>query len=222
MSAFTSFSRTFSCYAALALAASLSTACVVEPGTPDDDGTNDIDDQPSTSTGEETNTGSGGGTTTTGSGAGGSNDACTSHTQCASDEICLDGGCDVAWGRIYRFTIVSASLPGTNPNTGDAWDPAGGAPDPYVAVYLDGVYNSSTTTIDDTFDPMWNQYVDIALFKGGVDIAFFVWDEDIDEHDGATGPSGDHATWLGVAREGDGCFTLEDRSMELTICVAPL
>jgi len=192
-------------------------ACVVEQ-VEDDNNTSTS----SSGTGGSTSSSSGtGGSTSSSSGTGG----CAKHWECPTDDVCIAGACNLAWGRVFRFTMYSAELPGTNPADGLAWDLAGGAPDPYVEGYYgDDQLLGTSPVVDDSFKPIWNVFFDIVLNKYDGKIKFLLWDEDTFEHDFATGFSALPTTWLEAVKsqQDDGTYTWQDQGMYVTVFVAVL
>lgn len=73
---------------------------------------------------------------------------------CTGDTICIDELCQPAFGRSYVFTVVSGTLPQVD-DTGAAWDEAGGLPDVFVELTIDGTVHR-TSTIADSLTPAWN------------------------------------------------------------------
>jgi hypothetical protein len=143
----------------------------------------------------------GGGATTTAGGAGG----CTEHWDCAEDQICIATQCNLAWGRQFCFSAMSADVAGTNPATGEAWDPLGGAPD----LYVDGVINEmppplhTTAYVDDSFTPSWPDEVCLIFDQPGDTITLLVSDYDdvsANEYTGV-GAQGTEVQWLAVLHD---------------------
>jgi hypothetical protein len=54
---------------------------------------------------------------------------------CGPDQTCTDGACVVDPDSLWNFVVLNVEVPVTDPD-GEAWDPFGGAPDPYVVVTL--------------------------------------------------------------------------------------
>src|SRR5262245_52824672 len=58
---------------------------------------------------------------------------------CSGEQICVAQRCENAFPRIYLVAIGQAHLADRNPN-GACWDEPGcGAPDPLVAIFVDGM-----------------------------------------------------------------------------------
>jgi len=136
--------------------------------------------------------GGSGGTANGTGGSGGHSGTCELPWDCAPGALCTNSHCVSAWGRTFRFTIKEASINSPNPETGDAWDPLGGAPDPYVVVVQSDTTIYVTERDLDTFSPMWNESVDVVLQEGGPTLSFIVFDED---------PVGDDEFIIGAAAE---------------------
>lgn len=100
---------------------------------------------------------------------------CTSHMQCATDEICISGGCDYAYGRVYDVLVVDSVI-----DSGVCWDAACGAPDPWVNI-CDTTACLATSVVNDSFTPVWNYSVIVTLTSPSTAglLTFEVWDEDL-------------------------------------------
>jgi hypothetical protein len=124
---------------------------------------------------------------------------------------------------VFRFTAVSAAnIPGTDPATGDAWDIAGGAPDPYVQMFAGTSAETLSPSVSDTFSPVWNFGVNVLLDQGGPDFEFHVWDDDVGAADWIVGAGGTPAQWLEVVKQFDGVLTITDQNgIEFTMAVEP-
>lgn len=174
--------------------------------------------------------GSGAGPTTTSSSTGGSGGAggssgCVNHWDCPNDQVCIASQCDLAYGRTFRFTVLNASVATTDPNTGEAWDALGGAPDGLVNVYLAGSVVATTATVSDSFTPTWNEYSDFVLQNDASEIGFELADYDpADENDPILFYYGAPYFWLEVVRsptdQGLGVGALDGSS--LSIYIEPL
>lgn len=99
---------------------------------------------------------------------------------CTGETLCISNNCEAAFGRVYRITVVSASVP-TN-NQGQDWDAGGGAPDLFAVIAVDDNSIGMTGTVEDQFEASWNQYVDTVIVAGNK-LTIAVWDEDLSEHD---------------------------------------
>jgi hypothetical protein len=160
-------------------------ACVVEQ------------DAPSKTSGSGGTTSSGGQTSGGQTSGGG---GCLAHTDCGSDEVCIDGGCNLAWGRAFRFEFITAKVPETNPANFESWDAFGGLPAPFGAAYLgDGaMLIHKTAAVQDTLEPTWfGEYVDVYLPNPGDELSFFLIDEDLNDDDPITGVKGPGLVPLG-------------------------
>lgn len=129
---------------------------------------------------------------------------CVTHLDCSEDQICILGTCNLAWGRQYLFTVTDAQIAGTDPTTGNAWDPLGGAPDAFVQWLENGTGIVQAPTINDSFSPIWNLYSVHALGASQPTVSIYMWDEDTDAHDFMSGVDGTPAQWLYVVRHQNG------------------
>ena len=75
-------------------------------------------------------------------------------TSCGGDTICISQQCVPAFGRNYIFTVASATFPQFD-ETGTAWDAAGGLPDGFVRLTINGAA-FRTGTVQDNLHPIWN------------------------------------------------------------------
>jgi hypothetical protein len=105
---------------------------------------------------------------------------CFEHFTCDSSDMCIDSDCESAYGREWVITIEGGSLPERNPD-GGSWDIAGGAPDAFVVIELDGE-TCITSTQDDTLFPTWNEECRFTIDSDSTWIISIV-DEDFAEHD---------------------------------------
>lgn len=116
-------------------------------------------------------------------GGDGDADSCDEASDdCQGETICMDGACEAAFGRRYRFSNLSVSIPDRNPD-GESWDSLGGAPDPYIEVWLNqDELVLSTSAVDDVFDASYSDTGDATVAAGD---SFFidVWDEDLADPD---------------------------------------
>ncbi len=107
-------------------------------------------------------------------------DSCTGTNICDCPTGSLDcvnaGTCTNAFGRQYRFTIESASVPTTN--QGASWDIGGGAPDLYVRLGLNGTLVLMSLAGSDSFSNTYTgTTVDLSV-NATTNIQAEVWDED--------------------------------------------
>lgn len=104
--------------------------------------------------------------------------SCTSSPDsCTGDNICMQGSCVQAFGRIYKVSVTSGVMPQFN-SANQTWDPAGGAPDPYVQITLNGTDVAHTTYVDNTLTPTWNQSANMTIV-GGSTFKIAAWDADL-------------------------------------------
>ena len=120
---------------------------------------------------------SGGGT----GGAGGFSSGCASHSDCGSLLVCVSGACQSSCPRTYVFTFRSATV-AKYKSSGSNWDFGGGAPDPQARLEVDGKVVCSTSTVQDSFDPVWNETCEVELFQTS-NVVFALWDMDVSDHD---------------------------------------
>jgi hypothetical protein len=147
-------------------------------------------------------------------GNGGQGDSCSDSSECGDLEFCNAGSCDEVAGRSF---FVSAKR-GTAVSNGD-WDTGGGAPDPFVTIFLDGDPQCYTSTQEDTFQPEWGEGCDV-VFESGGEIELDMYDEDVSENDVmlyyvASGTD----DLVSLAR--GGTQTVSNDSASLTIAVTP-
>ncbi len=132
--------------------------------------------------------------------------SCQRHSDCATPtDVCIGSRCVAGQGRTYTVTAVSATVPSTD-STGAAWDAFGGAPDPFVCLYLDGsataVSCSGPPGAADTFTPAWNKNWDVTV-SAATKVGITAWDEDTSAHDVIEAFEwGSGAVFLGDARTG--------------------
>lgn len=123
-------------------------------------------------------------------------DRCASAAACGSAEICGPSGtCEPAVDRTWRIVMTGASVAETYAN-GDAWDPDQSPPDLYVEFGFDGGEGCFTSTVPESYDPVWDEE---CHFYVPPDSVFLVnlWDDDADQDEFA----------VGVYWEGTGEFT---------------
>ena len=144
---------------------------------------------------------------------------CQTSFECADDEVCDAGRCDVALGRNYDIAIVAASVPPTYPETTASWDPDDGTdPDLYAEFGMEDESGCLTTIAPDTVTPYWDQACPVAIGSTGVFLVN-LWDaDDTDEGDFGYG-----FYWEGTDRllelvRTDGQeFTAQDESGEAAV-----
>lgn len=101
---------------------------------------------------------------------------------CAGETICLNGQCVAAFGRAYRINAYSIVVPQFMPD-GSTWDAAGGAPDPYAVITLNGTALGMTTAAQDIFNPVWNMATNPTNVPAGSTLIVDAYDEDIADDD---------------------------------------
>lgn len=102
---------------------------------------------------------------------------------CAGDTVCVAGACVAAFGRAYTIVAYDATIPQFKPD-GSTWDAAGGAPDPYAVLVLNGTTLGMTSAIQDNFTPVWNQATAPTPVAAGSTFRIDVFDEDLADDDG--------------------------------------
>ena len=95
--------------------------------------------------------------------------ACTAEpATCPGETLCVNKQCVAAFGRVYTITVLGATIPPKKPD-GSAWDPAGGAPDPFAIVTLNDKVIGRTSVAKDTFSASWLQAMSpVAVPAGSV------------------------------------------------------
>lgn len=106
-----------------------------------------------------------------------------SPTSCGGESICINQQCVPAFGRNYVFTVRSGTFPQFD-ETGSPWDAAGGLPDGFVRLTINGA-PFTTAAVQDNLQPVWNFSTPPTLVPGGTVVLIEVFDEDIAADDGA-------------------------------------
>lgn len=97
--------------------------------------------------------------------------------RCSAGYLCKDGACVVDPGGSWALTLGAGTISATGPD-GSAWDPVGGAPDPYVCLTYAGQRQCGAVK-DDTLAPAFSDMFPAAPANnllGGV--LFELWDQD--------------------------------------------
>lgn len=97
-------------------------------------------------------------------------------TSCTGENICVGTTCVDAFNRIYHFSNISVVVAAQNPG-GTAWDPLGGAPDPWVIVKLNGTQIIATAVKSDVFSATYTETTDTEIV-GGSTLELHVQDSD--------------------------------------------
>jgi len=84
---------------------------------------------------------------------------------CAGETICIGTTCEPAFDRIYRFSSIAITAAAKNPG-GSAWDPFGGAPDPFVEVKLNATSILVTANHSDVFAATYTESVEQQIVAG--------------------------------------------------------
>lgn len=106
---------------------------------------------------------------------------CESHAECGRTEICDNHECVTAVDRSYTLVFEHLALSPRKPN-GQPWDFAGGAPDPFYVVTLNGKQACKSAVTHDTFE-VAATYSCALVLKSGSEVAVFVYDDDLTEPD---------------------------------------
>jgi hypothetical protein len=102
---------------------------------------------------------------------------------CGGETICINQQCVPAFGRNYVFTVRSGTFPQFD-QMGDPWDAAGGLPDGFVRLTINGA-PFTTPAVQDNLTPTWNFSTPPTLIPGGTVLLIEVFDEDLAADDGA-------------------------------------
>lgn len=110
---------------------------------------------------------------------------CTNNTSandtCTGETVCVNGQCVAAFGRVYKVVVANGQLQPNNA-AGETWDAAGGLPDPFVTLTLNGTVLGSTTAVQDTLTPSWLTQFSTVV-PGGSTLVLQVYDEDVAAND---------------------------------------
>ena len=101
---------------------------------------------------------------------------------CSGETICIASHCEAAYGRIYKFGDISATIAAQNTG-GSAWDAFGGAPDPKVTVKLQGQTILTTSVKSDTFTAQFTESTERELIAGQK-LEVSLVDADVNSDDG--------------------------------------
>jgi len=126
-------------------------------------------------------TSDGGSAAGTGAGTGSFSEECLTHADCGSGLVCVSSACQSAFPRTYVFGFRSATV-AKYKSSGSSWDIAGGAPDPQARLQIDGKVVCSTSTVQDSFDPVWNEACEAEVFQT-TEVILALWDMDGAAHD---------------------------------------
>lgn len=98
-------------------------------------------------------------------------------TSCGGETICISQQCVPAFGRNYVFTVRSGTFPQFD-ESGTPWDAAGGLPDGFVTLTINGAA-FTTPAVQDNLTPTWNFATPPTNIPGGSVVRVDVFDEDI-------------------------------------------
>lgn len=98
------------------------------------------------------------------------------NDSCTGENICVGDSCVSAFGRNYQIIIYDGTMTAMDAG-GETWDAAGGLPDPFVVLSLNGTAIATSSAVQDTLAPLWNQAVG-AVIPAGSTFSIDVYDED--------------------------------------------
>jgi hypothetical protein len=98
--------------------------------------------------------------------------------------------CVHSWPRPWAAAVAARP---TQNGDGEAWDAFGGAPDPFVVVYLNGSVVLQTAEAADTFSASYSESADVVI-PAGARVEVEVWDSDISDDDWILGCAADPLT----------------------------
>jgi hypothetical protein len=110
--------------------------------------------------------------------------ACSKHKDCGKEEICLQGKCAPAVGRVYVLTVQAGHVSEKKRN-GEPWDLGGGLPDLRVDVKFPTLKSAagSTRVVEDSLKPLWNDRVLLTVTAVGQELWLCMVDKDSMEDD---------------------------------------
>lgn len=109
----------------------------------------------------------------------------TAPETCLGDTLCVNQSCVPAYGRVYSLSVVRAEI-SQFMFDGSTWDAAGGAPDPFCVLTLNGQLLLTTSAPADTFTPVWNEGA-TTMLAAGSELNVECWDEDVASDDRVLG-----------------------------------
>jgi hypothetical protein len=74
---------------------------------------------------------------------------------CGRGFVCQNAACAVDPNALWAITVVDGTV-AMRDAAGEAWDPFGGAPDPYFCLTADMVAQQCSGFVSDSFSPVWN------------------------------------------------------------------
>lgn len=113
-------------------------------------------------------------------------DNCTGNQICVTNNENDPGRCEGAFGRLYSIGLGSVIIPERNAE-GDCWDIGCGAPDPFIAVFLDGEVVLRTSTSSDVFQVQSISETASFLLRENSTVDIILYDEDLSSNDTITG-----------------------------------
>ncbi len=119
-------------------------------------------------------------------GGGGIGATCSEFSDsCTGETICLAGSCVAAFPRAYSISELQISVPTTMPD-GSPWDLGGGAPDLFLAAYVNNQAAAVTPTAFDRFSASFAGPYTLTLGAGS-SLLIQAFDEDLTINDPAYG-----------------------------------
>lgn len=107
--------------------------------------------------------------------AGACRSLCQPSDLCAGEhETCLEGVCQLPWGRTVTLSALSAKLPLVHSSYDDE---TGTTPDPFLIVYVDGAEIGRTEVLTDNEEPSFSETFSFALAEE-TELEIVVWDDD--------------------------------------------
>lgn len=109
--------------------------------------------------------------------------ACTvpEPASCAGDTICVNQTCVPAYGRVYTIQAHHGEIAPLMFD-GSSWDAAGGAPDPFCTVTLNGQVLFTTAAVADELAPFWSEEMAVEILAGS-ELRIECADEDLTADD---------------------------------------
>lgn len=107
---------------------------------------------------------------------------CQRAQDCASDEVCLsDGTCADPYGHTWSVGLGLGRIHPTKPSDA-AWDPLGGAPDPFWTLFVDGAEIGGGAIHENSTSVDWTERYQVVI-DDDTTIRFLVEDDDLNFDD---------------------------------------
>lgn len=117
-----------------------------------------------------------------GGGDDGGGDECTVMADnCTGETICVAGSCVAAFPRVYKLGAIQHSVPTTKTDS-TSWDAAGGAPDLFVTIDVNGTTVATTNVVSDQFNATWPGPFSVSLIAGST-LTLTSYDQDVSVND---------------------------------------